>query len=136
MPRRASVSYALFLLAGCGASQAPARAAPPLLVATGDAPVTVADVTGQWSGPEWGRVVLNADGTGTYTDTYGTGPGRIALHAAGDGYDGRWEESSRRFGTLHIVLSPSGREITGTWTPDPECTLGAMRGGALRWTRE
>lgn len=140
MPRRAITLSVLGLLIGCGATAQP-RHARPLRgpVAGGVAPLVAAadaDVTGRWTGPEWGSVVLNPDGTGTYTDTFGTGPGRIEYRSVADGYEGRWMESSRRFGTLRFVLAPSGREIIGTWTPDPECTIGTPNGGALRWMRE
>lgn len=139
MSRRARIAYVLCLLVGCGVSSSPpVRSAPSTRVATSGAPVVnaaVSDVAGQWSGPEWGRVVLTRDGTGTYTDTYGTGPGRIEFRAAGDGYDGRWVESERRFGTLHFALARDGRVITGTWAPDPECTIGTRSGGTLEWTR-
>lgn len=121
----------MFLLAGCGAARAPSPEPPRLLVAA-DA---TADVAGAWSGPAWGRVVLNRDGTGRYADTYGTGPGRIAFHATGDGYEGRWWESERRFGTLRFALAPDGRTIRGAWAPDPACTIGTAEGGALQWTR-
>lgn len=132
MLRRARIPCVLSLLAGCGTEPPPPiRAAPSVRVAT----VAIADVAGAWSGPEWGQVVLNRDGTGTYTDTYGTGPGRIEFHAARDGYEGRWMESERRFGTLRFRLDASGRVVTGTWAPDPECTIGATRGGTFEWTR-
>ncbi|MBI5515326.1 MAG: hypothetical protein HY909_16225 [Deltaproteobacteria bacterium] len=139
MHRSAGVLYTLFLLVGCGAGQPPRASAPLLVAATGSAPfatAAVTDATGRWSGPEWGQVVLRADGTGTYTSTYGTGPGRIEFRAVGGGYDGRWMESARRFGTMHFVVAPSGSAITGTWAPDPECTIGTMSGGELHWTRD
>lgn len=122
----------LVLLAGCGAAHAPPSPSPRMLVATGGA---VVDVAGVWSGADWGRVVLNRDGSGTYTDTYEAGPGRIEFYAAGDGYEGRWRESARRFGTLRFVITTDGRTIRGAWEPDAACTIGAMQGGALLWTR-
>lgn len=134
MRRRVGLSGALFVLAGCASAQPPV-----VVVVTNGTPVTTpasVDVTGLWSGPEWGRVALHGDGTGTYTDTYGTGQGRIEFHAAGGGYEGRWMESARRFGTLHFVVAEGGRAIVGEWSPDPGCTLGTTTGGALRWTRD
>lgn len=125
---------ALFALVGCVAS---APLPVPVVVALcAPAPAApTAEAVGEWSGPEWGRVVLRRDGSGTYTDTYGTGPGRLEFHAAGDGYEGRWMESPRRFGTLRFALAPDGRVIYGEWRPDPKCTVGTSNGGALAWRR-
>lgn len=134
MHRSAVVPCALWLLAGCASSPPPV-----VVVVTRDAPVATAgplDANGRWSGSGWGEVVLRGDGTGTYTDTYGTGPGRIEFHAAGGGYEGRWMESARRFGTLRFAVAEDGRAINGEWTPDPECILGTTTGGAIRWTRD
>jgi len=94
------------------------------------------ELVGSWSSRDWGEIVLNADGTGTYTDTFGTGPGRMQFERTGDrSYKGTWWESSQRSGTLVLVLSPDGRTITGTWTPDPRSTIGSKTGGAILWTR-
>ena len=85
---------------------------------------------------DWGRVVFNPNGTGSYTDTFGTGPGTIAVSRATDrSFAGRWGESEKRFGTLRFTLSPDGRTATGTWTPDPTCTIGDQGEHPLRWTR-
>lgn len=136
MRRLTNITYVLVPLVGCAASpSAPPRSTATMQVATGETPAASTDPTGRWSGPEWGEVALNHDGTGTYSDTYGTGPGRIEFHAAGDGYDGRWRESDRRFGTMHFTLTPGGREIVGRWAPDPECSIGSMSGGVLHWMR-
>ena len=92
---------------------------------------------GSWSSPDWREVVLNADGTGTYTDTFGTGPGRMQFDRTGEcPYKGKWWESNQRSGTLVIILSPGGRTITGTWTPDPSSTIGSKTGGAILWSRK
>lgn len=142
MRKGMSIPGALVLLVGCVGGPPPLTRSPPrLAVATGStsavsAVSSVAKLAGRWSGPEWGWVVLNSDGNGSYTDTYGTGPGRIELHAVGDGYEGRWVESSRRFGTLRFVLEPNGEAIVGTWAPDPRCTIGTTTGGSLRWSRD
>jgi hypothetical protein len=37
---------------------------------------------------------------------------------------------------LVIILSPDGRTITGTWTPDASSTIGSKTGGAILWTRK
>jgi hypothetical protein len=95
------------------------------------------ELVGSWASRDWGEVVLNADGTGTYTDTFGTGPGRIQLDRTCDrSYTGFWGESNQRSGTLEIILSPDGRTITGTWTPDASSIIGSKTGGAILWTRK
>jgi hypothetical protein len=91
---------------------------------------------GSWSGSDWGEVVVRADGSGAYTDTFGTGPGVLELRRTGQNeYVGCWSESSQRFGTLEIVLAPDGRTITGHWAPDPRSTIGSRTGGPIVWTR-
>jgi hypothetical protein len=93
-------------------------------------------VAGRWSGDDWGAVVVAPDGSGSYTSTYGTGPGRFQLERVGEhAYVGTWRESSLRFGTLTVSIAPDGRTIAGTWTPDPQCTIGTMTGGLIVWTR-
>jgi hypothetical protein len=94
-------------------------------------------VAGRWSGDGWGNIVINSDGTGSYSDTFGTGPGRLQLRRVADGsYDGTWGESSQRHGTLMVVLSADGRQLNGTWTPDPQSTIGSMVGGAVNWVSQ
>ncbi|MBX7192101.1 MAG: hypothetical protein K1X94_08585 [Sandaracinaceae bacterium] len=94
-------------------------------------------LAGTWSSSDWGVIELRADGTGTYSSTYGTGAGRLVLRAIGQGrFAGTWGESPQRHGTLLVSLSPDGRTITGHWSPDPDCTIGTMVGDELRWTRQ
>ena len=125
----------------CAAARAEKRVAQQVLVAppalAAGQRCAILELVGSWSARDWGEVVLNADGTGTYTDTFGTGPGRIQFDRTGDrSYKGIWWESNQRSGTLVIVLSPDGRTITGTWTPDPSSTIGGKTGGAILWTRK
>jgi hypothetical protein len=95
------------------------------------------ELAGAWSGRDWGELVLNADGTGTYTDTFGTGPGQLRFDRTGDhSYKGTWWESDQRSGTMVFELSPDGQTITGDWTPDPSSTIGSETGGAILWTRK
>lgn len=96
----------------------------------------LAQLAGTWASGDWGSIVLQPDGTGSYSSTYGTGAGRLSLRALGGRrFAGSWGESSQRHGTLTIEVSTDGRTITGTWTPDPNCTLGTTTGGTLTWTR-
>jgi hypothetical protein len=93
-------------------------------------------VTGAWSAADWGDVVIGPDGAGSYSSTYGTGPGRLQLRPVGERrYEGSWGESAQRFGTLVLELSPDGQRITGSWTPDPQSTIGTRTGGSIAWTR-
>lgn len=124
-----------------GAPQTGASQTGPQAQSSPGQPVAAAapheiEAAGEWSGDDWGNVVIATDGTGSYTDTFGTGPGRLRLQGGGDRrYAGTWGESSQRFGTLELLLSPDGRTITGTWTPDPRSSLGSPTGGSLVWTR-
>jgi hypothetical protein len=93
-------------------------------------------VAGRWSGEGWGDVAVRPDGSGSYTDTYGTGPGRLKIRPVGDGhYTGEWSESSLRFGTLELYVARDGRTASGVWTPDVHCALGTMNGGTVAWSR-
>jgi len=96
----------------------------------------ILELMGSWSGRDWGGVVLNADGTGTYTDTFGSGPGQMRFGRTSDhSYKGTWWESDQRLGTFAFELSLDGQTITGAWTPDPSSTIGSKTGGAILWTR-
>ena len=138
---RGSIVLLGLMLLLCGAVGGEKRVAQqvpvaPSALAAGQRSV-IFELVGSWSSRDWGEVVLNADGTGTYTDTFGTGPGRIQLDRTGDrSYTGTWGESNQRSGKLVIELSPDGRTITGTWTPDPSSTIGSKTGGAILWTRK
>jgi hypothetical protein len=91
-------------------------------------------LNGTWTGADWGTVTL--DGlTGTYSDTYGTVPGRISLTMQKDGtYSGTWAEGTLRFGTLDLKFEGSDA-LTGNWKADPKSEKQAKEGGPIRWTR-
>lgn len=94
------------------------------------------EAAGEWTGDDWGSVVIAPDGSGSYTDTFGTGPGRLHLRRAGERlYAGVWGESSQRFGTIELLLSSDGRTLSGAWAPDPRSTIGSRTGGPVAWTR-
>ncbi len=139
MLRGAIVVFGL-MLSLCAIARAEQRVAqqveptPPALTAGQQSGIL--ELAGSWSGPDWGELVLNADGTGTYTDTFGTGPGQVQFERTGDhSYKGTWRESDRRSGTMEFELSPDGQTITGAWTPDPNSTIGSKTGGAILWSR-
>ncbi len=81
------------------------------------------DISGHWSGEDWGRVVLTqaAPGqyTGTYTDTVAKGPGKIELKWSRieRQFNGTWSEGDDRFGTLSVRLV--NNEILCALTTDP-----------------
>jgi hypothetical protein len=93
-------------------------------------------IAGRWNGG-WGFVVIRSDGTGSYTDTYKTGPGEMTLEVVRPGsYRGSWGESEQRHGTLEVTVSEDGNRLTGSWEPDPDSTIGTKSGGTITWTRE
>lgn len=104
-------------------------------------PEKAADLSGRWQGEEWARVELKAvkPGTyeGTYTDTFGPGPGTISLtwEAFDRRFNGTWAEGKDRFGTISVRLD--GGEIRGAFTTDPNCKIrpGKPALADLRWVR-
>jgi hypothetical protein len=115
-------------------AEAPMAGAPaaPLHVAADDD----AELAGAWEAADWGQVTINGR-TGSYTDTYGTGPGRFELRKTGDHmYSGVWGESKARHGTLTVTLSSDGRKLTGTWAPDTDVTIGGREGGPINWVKK
>jgi hypothetical protein len=99
------------------------------------------DIAGQWSGEEWGQVVLkktsDAEYTGTYTDTVGKQPGEIQLKWSRieRRFNGTWREGDDRFGELSVRLV--GDEIRGALTTDPKSKINPAtpRLADLTWTR-
>ena len=138
---RGAIVFLGLMLSLCAVARAEQRVAPQVLAAPPapavGQPSPVLELAGSWSGRDWGDLVLNADGTGAYTDTFGTGPGQVWFGRTGDhSYKGTWRESDQRSGTMVFELSPDGQTITGAWTPDPSSTIGGKTGGAILWTRK
>ncbi len=95
------------------------------------------DLSGRWTdtGGGWGKVAITGN-TGTYTDTYGTGPGTFAFQEQPDGtYTGTWGESEQRHGTLSFTVSDAGRTIKGTYKADDDCEINPGSTGPIHWTR-
>lgn len=127
--RSAVVALALFVAVRDASVQAQPR------IAQSAAP-QMPEIAGAWHGTGWGDVVLRADGTGSYSDTYSSGPGRLQIHRTGPRtYAGTWGESARRHGVVVLVFEAGGGTLRGAWSPDPECSLGTHTGDALTWTR-
>jgi hypothetical protein len=99
------------------------------------------DISGEWAGEGWARVVLRQTGptevVGTYTDTFGKTPGKITLKwsRVERRYNGTWSEGEERFGKLSV--RPVGDEIRGAWTTsrDSRINPGTPELADLLWVR-
>jgi hypothetical protein len=123
-----------------GGAPAAAAAAPAAAdgAATSAAPAGAADytdLTGAWIS-DWGGVKIDGN-KGSYTDTYGTGPGRLEFTKTGDhAYACNWGESKKRHGTMNVTLSKDGRKLTGKWFVDGDSTIGKKGGGPINWIKK
>ncbi len=102
---------------------------------------TPPDISGEWTGDGWGRVVLketsDAEYAGTYTDTAGRQPGEIQLKWSRieRRFNGTWREGEDRFGDISVRLV--GDEIRGALTTDAKSKINPAtpRLADLTWTR-
>ena len=102
---------------------------------------TPPDIAGQWSGEEWGQVVLKKTGdteyTGTYSATAGKPRGEIQLQwsRVERRFNGTWREGEDRFGELSVRRV--GDEIRGALTTDPKSKINPAtpRLADLTWSR-
>lgn len=100
-----------------------------------DDPAAYAPLAGSWYSNDWGTVVF-VGSHGTYTATYSGVPGTIEVSAISPSYyEGTWAESDERFGSLMMTASPDGKQLNGTYMPDPKCTIGEMASGAFTLKR-
>jgi hypothetical protein len=135
---------AVVLLLGVVVVTAAASGQRPL-VTPGEVPAEqrVPDLSGTWTGDEWGTVVLQQtkDGgfDGTYTDTFGKDVGRISVRwtPASRRFEGTWSEGRFRFGHIALEAAGGGGAITGAYTTDPNCTInpGVPSLASLRWRK-
>jgi RNA polymerase sigma factor (sigma-70 family) len=103
----------------------------------------VPDVSGTWQGDDWGTVVLRRtkDGgfEGTYSDTFHTDVGRIAVRwsVASRRYEGTWSEGKYRFGRIALEAAKAGDALSGAYTTDPKCghQPGIPALASLHWMR-
>ncbi len=108
------------------------------------------DISGEWSGDEWGRVVLKktTDGeyTGTFSDTVGKQPGEIQLKWSRieRRFNGTWREGEDRLGEISVRVANSvnnanspNNEIRGAFTTDPKSKINPAtpRLADLAWSR-
>ena len=99
------------------------------------------DIAGNWSGDDWGHVVLkktdNSEYTGTYSDTFGKQPGEIRLKWSRieRRFNGTWREGDDRFGDISCVVV--GDEIRGALTTDAKSKINPAtpRLADLLWKR-
>jgi serine/threonine-protein kinase len=99
------------------------------------------DIAGQWSGENWGTIVLSKSSeteyTGTFTDTVSSNPGSIQLRWSRieQRFNGTWREGEDRFGELSVRLV--GGEIRGALTTDRASKInpGTPKLADLLWVR-
>jgi len=78
---------------------------------------------------------------GTYSDTWGPGPGILKFQKTGErSYTGTWCDSAEgevlQQGTMSFTVSEDGKTIAGTWEAGRDCEINPGGKGAIRWTRE
>jgi protein involved in polysaccharide export with SLBB domain len=111
------------------------------LIAAGVASTNPPDISGHWSGEDWGQVVLTQTAAGqyagTYTETIGKAPGKIELKWSRieRRFNGSWSEAEDRFGDLSVRLVD--HDIRGALTTDPKSKINPAtpRLADLNWTR-
>ena len=99
------------------------------------------DIGGQWSGEEWGQVLLkktsDAEYTGTYsdTDTKHAGEIRVTWSRIERQFTGTWHEGDDRFGDISVC--PVGNELRVAFGADAKCKVnpGTPHLKAMTWTR-
>ncbi len=100
------------------------------------------DISGNWQGEDWGRVVLTKAGdseyTGSYSDTFGKTHGEIHLKWSRieRRFNGTWSEGDDRFGELSVRLTD--HEIRGALTTDAKSKINPAtpRLADLTWSRD
>ncbi len=99
------------------------------------------DISGTWTGREWGEVVLEQTQpghyAGTYTDTFGDNPGTLQLKWSRieRRFNGTWREAEDRFGKISVRLVED--EIRGAWTTNRKSGInpGTPELADLSWVR-
>jgi serine/threonine protein kinase/WD40 repeat protein len=99
------------------------------------------DIAGNWTGDDWGQVVLkktdDSEYTGSYSDTVGKQPGEIQLKWSRieRRFNGTWREGDDRFGDISLRLV--GDEIRGALTTDAKSKINPAtpRLADLLWKR-
>ena len=100
------------------------------------------DISGQWTGAEWGNVILEEKQTGeyagTYTDTFGGKPGtmQVKWSRLEHRFNGTWQEGNDRNGKISVRLVDG--QIRGAWTTSKESEInaGTPDMADLLWVRQ
>ena len=100
------------------------------------------DISGQWTGAEWGSVILeekqSGEYAGTYTDTFGGKPGTMQMKWSRleHRFNGTWQEGNDRSGKISVRLVDG--QIRGAWTTSKKSEIGAGTPGLadLLWVRQ
>jgi len=85
------------------------------------------DISGRWTGDEWGQVVLEEKQTGTYegtyTDTFGTQAGELQLQWSRieRRFKGTWREGEDRYGKISVRMLDD--RIRGAWTTNEKSRI-------------
>ncbi len=88
-----------------------------------------------WDGGDWGDVLVDSDLRASYSANCGTGISRMIFRKTGPlTYSGTWGESSRRYGTIDVVVSDNRKSVTGRWEAIEGKTLGSGPSGLVKWT--
>jgi serine/threonine protein kinase/WD40 repeat protein len=104
-------------------------------------PTGVPDISGQWSGEDWGQVELkntsSTEYSGTYSETTGKQPGELELkwsHVERR-FNGTWREGDDRFGQISLRLVD--QEIRGAYTTDAKSKInpGTPALADLQWEK-
>jgi serine/threonine-protein kinase len=111
------------------------------LFAVGVVETSPPDISGRWSGEDWGQVTLAATAageyTGTFSDTVSKQPGKLSLRWSRieRRFNGTWSEGEARFGQLSIRVTDG--EIRGALTTDAASTVNPAtpRLADLTWKR-
>ena len=99
------------------------------------------DIAGEWTGEDWGAVVLEAKPAGQYqgsykdTDPAKSGTMQLKWSRVERRFNGTWEEGDQHSGKISLRLV--GDEIRGAWTTskDSPKTTGTARLADLLWKR-
>jgi serine/threonine protein kinase/WD40 repeat protein/HEAT repeat protein len=100
---------------------------------------TPPDISGGWSGEEWGRVVLvqtaSGDYQGTFSDTVSKEPGKLQLRWSriDRRFNGTWSEGEVRFGELSLRLADG--DIHGGYTTDVKSKINTPHLADFTWKR-
>ena len=94
------------------------------------------NISGSWSGADWGNVVIKDNVAGSYTSTFNGQLGSFELQKITEQtYKGKWGESDgKRYGIFSLGVSKAGQTIAVTW--DALDDSNRPRSGKSTWRRK